>query len=131
MRIFIYTIILATISVILIGCKTKTVYVPVEKIKKEYINKYLRDSIVHYDSIFVKEKGDSVWIEKYKYVYRDKIRTDTIMKTDSIQVPYPVVEYKEVNKISGFQNFQIWCGRILILFLLCFFGYKLFIKKLL
>lgn len=90
MKTLIYTIILALIFSFMIGCRAKTIYVPVEIIKTEYKNKYIRDSIQVYDSIHIKEKGDTVIIEKYKYVYKDRFRTDTILKTDSIQIPYPV-----------------------------------------
>ena len=76
-------------------CSCRTVkYVPVETIKVDttYINKLQRDSIYMLDSVYVKEKGDTVLIEKYKYLYRDKLVRDTLYmaKTDSIQVPYPV-----------------------------------------
>ena len=76
-------------------CSCRTVkYVPVETIKVDttYINKLQRDSIYMLDSVYVKEKGDTVFIEKYKYLYRDKLVRDTLYmaKTDSIQVPYPV-----------------------------------------
>nr|DAH02475.1 MAG TPA: hypothetical protein [Caudoviricetes sp.]DAV03536.1 MAG TPA: hypothetical protein [Caudoviricetes sp.] len=76
-------------------CSCRTVkYVPVETIKVDttYINKLQRDSIYLLDSVYIKEKGDTVFIEKYKYLYRDKLVRDTlyIAKTDSIQVPYPV-----------------------------------------
>ena len=76
-------------------CSCRTVkYVPVETVKVDttYINKLQRDSIYMLDSVYVKEKGDTVLIEKYKYLYRDKLVRDTLYmaKTDSIQVPYPV-----------------------------------------
>lgn len=76
-------------------CSCRTVkYVPVETIKIDttYINKLQRDSIYMLDSVYVKEKGDTVLIEKYKYLYRDKLVRDTLYmaKTDSIQVPYSV-----------------------------------------
>lgn len=76
-------------------CSCRTVkYIPVETIKVDttYINKLQRDSIYMLDSVYVKEKGDTVLIEKYKYLYRDKLVRDTLYmaKTDSIQVPYPV-----------------------------------------
>ena len=82
-------------------CSCRTVkYVPVETIKVDttYINKLQRDSIYMLDSVYVKEKGDTVLIEKYKYLYRDKLVRDTLYmaKTDSIQVPYPVE--KELTK---------------------------------
>lgn len=104
--------------VILASCKAKTVYVPVESVRVEYRDKLLRDSIHLYDSVLVKMKGDTVWLEKYKYLYRDKVVRDSVFKTDSIAVPYPVVEVQEVNRLTSFQSFQIWCGRGLLLFLL-------------
>lgn len=107
---------------LLAGCKTKTVYIPVESVRTEYKDKYLRDSIYMYDSIFVKIAGDTVFFEKYKYLYRDQTIRDSIFKTDSIQVPYPVTEYKEVNVLTSWQHFQIWCGRILVFLLISYFG---------
>lgn len=113
------------------ACKTKTVYVPVESVKIEYRDKLLRDSIHLYDSIYIREKGDTVRIEKYRYLYRDKVIRDSIYLKDTIRVPYPVVEYKEVVKVNGWQNFQIWLGRILIGIILSFIAYKIVKRKLL
>lgn len=101
---------------------TKTIYIPVESVKTEYRDRMLRDSVYHYDSVFVKLKGDTIFFEKYKYLYRDKLVRDSIFKTDSIQVPYPVHVEKEVNRLSSFQSFQIWCGRILLLFVAGWLG---------
>lgn len=78
---------------VIYSCRTVK-YVPVETVKVDttYINKLQRDSIYVLDSMYVKEKGDTVLIEKYKYLYRDKLVRDTLYmaKTDSFQVPYPV-----------------------------------------
>jgi hypothetical protein len=98
---------------VLSGCQTVR-YVPIEIIKKEYSDKYFRDSVYLYDSVIVKEKGDTFLLEKYKYLYKNKYVKDSVFIRDSIQVPYPVVEFKEVNKVTGWQNFQIWSGRILL-----------------
>lgn len=118
MKGLIYTIILATISIILIGCKAKTVYVPVESVKTEYRDRLERDSIHLYDSIFIDrwKSNDTVFLtkEKYKYLYRDKLVRDTICKTDSIAVPYPVVETKEVNKLKSWQIILMVLGGVLI-----------------
>ena len=108
---------------------SSTKYIPVESVRTEYINKYLRDSVVRYDSVFVKEKGDSVWLEKYKYIYRDRFRTDTVMQTDTIKVPYPV-KGDPIPYVTSFQSFQMWCGRILLVLLLLYFGYRLLRKYL-
>lgn len=75
------------------GC-TKTVYVPVETTKIEYRDRLLRDSVMRYDSIYIKEvlKGDTVRIdiEKYKYLYRDKVIRDSVLINDTIRIPLPV-----------------------------------------
>lgn len=84
---------------VIYSCRTVK-YVPVETVKVDttYINKLQRDSIYMLDSVYVKEKGDTVLIEKYKYLYRDKLVRDTmyISKADSIQEPYPVEKNLEV-----------------------------------
>ena len=113
-------------------CSCRTVkYVPVETIKIDttYINKLQRDSIYMLDSVYVKEKGDTVLIEKYKYLYRDKLVRDTmyISKADSIQVPYPVE--KELTwwlkiKIAIIDFVMVVCILVIIFFVL-----RLFKKK--
>ncbi len=81
------------LAVILGGCK-QVQYVPVESVRTDsvYVNLVQRDSIRVLDSIYIKDKGDTVWVEKYKYLYRDKLCRDTlyVTRTDSVQVPYPV-----------------------------------------
>ncbi|NDW19786.1 hypothetical protein D0T53_12840 [Dysgonomonas sp. 216] len=96
------------------GCKTKTVYVPVESFKTEYRDRLLKDSIHILDSVFVERwnSNDTVYLtkEKYKYLYRDKLVRDTICKTDSIAVPYPVIETKEVNRLHRWQQILMCIG---------------------
>ncbi|MDR1755377.1 MAG: hypothetical protein LBR65_00210 [Culturomica sp.] len=112
------------------SCKTLQ-YIPVETIKTEYRDNHIRDSIFRYDSIFVKQKADTVFFERYKYLYRDKIITDSIFIQDTIRIPYPVEVIKGVKKpLSGWQNFQIWSGRItLTLSLLALVYFALKLKK--
>jgi len=105
-------VIFFALAIICSACKTVK-YVPLETVKTEYRDNFVRDSIFHYDSVFVKDKGDTIYLERYHYLYRNKIVRDSIFKTDSIRVPYPVEVIKEVKKpLSGWQNFQVWCGRI-------------------
>ena len=67
-------------------------YVPVETVKTDsiYINKILRDSVYQRDSIYIHDKGDTIFVEKYQYLYVDKLIQDTlyISRADSIQIPY-------------------------------------------
>ena len=74
------------------GCRTQ--YVPVETVRIEYKTRdsIRHDSIYQRDSIYVIDRGDTVYTYKdrylYKYLYLNRI--DTVIKTDSIQIPYPV-----------------------------------------
>ena len=103
---------------ILVGCKSRIQYVPVEKSKTEYVNKIQRDSIFRYDSVFVDryKNGDTIFLskEKYKYLFIDKLRTDTVLKKDSIQIPYPVIEYKEINELNWYQKACVWFTSIVL-----------------
>ena len=112
------------------ACGT-TKYIPVETTRTEYRDNFLRDSIYLRDSIFVKEKGDTLIVEKFSYLYRDKIVRDSIFQTDTIRVPYPVEVVKAVKApLSGWQNFQVWCGRIALVFaLLVIIYFALKLKK--
>lgn len=105
-------ILVGAIFFLLTSCKTKTVYIPIDSVKTEYKDRLQLDSVRLYDSIYVRESNDTIRIERYKYLYRDKVIRDSVFVTDLVQVPYPIIEYKEVNKLSTFQLFQMWCGRI-------------------
>lgn len=106
-------------------------YVPVETVKHDsiYINKVQVDSVYHRDSIYVVDKGDTVFLYKDRYIYKYKDRTDTlyITNTDSIQVPYPIE--KELSKWQQFRmDFGGWAIAAVIIILLIVFGrfvYKL------
>lgn len=120
------------VVVIFSGCKSKTVYVPIETIKKEYIDRLKRDSIFMQDSVFIDRflKGDTVFLtkEKYKYIYKDRLKTDTISSTDTIRVPYPI-KGDSIPYVTGWQNFQIWLGRIFMLIGLFFVVKRFLVKK--
>lgn len=105
MRVLLYI----CIAFCLIGC-TKTVYVPVESVRVEYQDRYLRDSIYRYDSVYFAVKGDTVWLEKYKILYKDRFFRDSIFIQDTIQVPYPVNKIVEVNRLRWYQQTLMWIG---------------------
>ena len=82
--------------VLLTGCKT--VYVPVEIVRTDTLNvvHIVRDSVwidrYTHDSVYIHDRGDTVWFEKWhtRYVdrWRDRVVTDTLYqsKTDSVTV---------------------------------------------
>ena len=93
----------------LAGC-TKTLYVPVESVHTEYINKLQRDSIYFYEKDSVYIKGDTVHNDKLIYKYRDKIIRDTVQNNDTIRVPYPVEVIVKVNELHWWQKSLMWGG---------------------
>ena len=105
MRVLLYI----CIAFCLIG-STKTVYVPVESVRVEYQDHYLRDSIYRYDSVYFAVKGDTIWLEKYKSVYPLSFPRDSIFLQDTIRVPYPVDKIVEVNRLRWYQKTLMWIG---------------------
>lgn len=109
-------------------------YVPVETVKHDsiYVSKIQHDSVYQRDSIYVLDKGDTVYINVYQYLYKDRIVIDTVylVKTDSIQVPFPVEK-----EFTRWQQIKLelggWSFGIIICFLLIISGYMVYkiIKK--
>ena len=111
-------LIFAVIATMLLSCKSIK-YIPVVTTKIEYRDNFVRDSIFRYDSVFVRDKGDTLILERYKYLYKNRIVKDSIFINDTIRVPYPVEVIKQVKtSLTSWQSFQIWCGRIALFALL-------------
>ena len=77
---------------LLCGCRTE--YVPVESVRYDsvMIEKLMRDSVFVRDSVYLKEKGDTVFKYKDRFVYVYKNRVDTFFaeKIREVEVPVPV-----------------------------------------
>lgn len=103
-------LLLLLFSLLAFSCTT-TEYVPVETVKTDsiYISLLERDSIYVHDSVYVRDKGDTVYVEKVKYLYKEKFRTDTVYteRTDSIRIPYPVER-----KLGKWEETYLAVGRI-------------------
>jgi hypothetical protein len=67
----------------------------------------VRDSVTVYrlDSVFVRETGDTVYIDRLRMEYRDRLRTDTLTVTDTVRVER-VVTVKET--VENNQSFRYW-----------------------
>ena len=115
-------VLLAACAIMMVGCKT-TEYVPVPEYHTDtiYQSKVVHDSIYQHDSTFIKEKGDSVYIERWHTKYVLKELTDTLYESrvDSIPVPYEVVKEVEVEKsLSWWQAMRMHIGGIVVWLLL-------------
>lgn len=116
-----------------ISCKTitKTIEVPVEVVKKEYIHDVKIDSFIVKDSIDRYIKGDTCYIYKEHTKYQYLIRKDTVLKTDTIPkiVTTTIEKEVEVNHIYWWQKLLMWLGVIATVFSSVFITYKMKIKK--
>lgn len=95
-------------------CSCRSVeYVPVETVRSDtlYINRLQRDSVFVADSVYVREKGDTVQIVRTRYVDRWRVHTDTLraVSNDTIRVPYPIER-----ELTKWQRIKLDAGGIAI-----------------
>ena len=92
-------IIVALLICALFGSCTTTQYVPVPEYHTDTlrINHNTRDSIYVHDSTYIKEAGDTFYMERWHTKYIEKQVHDTIYqsRTDSVPKPYPFVKVVE------------------------------------
>lgn len=99
-----------------VSCKTtRTVYVPVDKIKTEYIKQI--DSVYVQDSIYywVHTKNDTVYSEKKIYKLKEVTKKDTIILRDSIPYPIEVEKVVVTNELYWWQKALAWIGALTLI----------------
>lgn len=109
------------------SCKSKTVYVPVESVKTEYKDKYIRDSIFQKELVRIYQRGDTVFKDSIVYKYKDKLKADSIFIHDSINVPlpYPVKgDTIYTNKLNWYQEACMWFTSLVLVALALYLGIK-------
>lgn len=118
------------IVVFFASCTTEKI-VTVEKVRTDTATfiKWQRDSVWLHDSVYVREKGDTVRVERWHTKYIEKFAHDTvrIATHDTIPQPYPV-EKEVPAKLSYWQSLRLWMGNIFLLLLaacLCYFGWRM------
>ena len=101
----------------IISCTTtKTVEVPIETIKTEYIEQVKYDSIYSKDSIYIMQKGDTIYNTKVQYLYKYKYLRDTINITDTIPKIVTVKDTQYINQLYAWQKILIVIGIGFILY---------------
>ena len=121
---------LIVVLLLFLLCSCKQVeYVTVEKVRVDttYVNKVQKDSVWMHDSVYVKEKGDSVWIERWHTKYETKEVHDTLYKARVDSIPVPYWKIKEVAaELSWWQKLRLWLGNVTLVGLLALVGYGAF-----
>ena len=117
-------------ALLLSSCKVKEkiVKVPIPQIKTEikYIDKVKYDSIYLKDSVYIVQKGDTIYNNKVAYRYKYKYLKDTIIvnKTDTITKLQKVIEIKVKNQLNIVQKVLIYIGLFsILLFLIILYKY--------
>lgn len=114
---------------LLLSCSTtRTIEVPVETIKKEYIYDTKIDSIIIRDSIDRWYRNDTTYIYKEKVRFKYKTRIDTMIRTDTIPKILTIEKEVKVNNVHWYQKLLMWIGS-LSLVLLMLYLYKKFKLK--
>lgn len=107
-------------------------YVPVETVKHDsiYITQHQKDSIYIHDSIYQKEKGDTLIIEKWHTKYIEKQVRDTLIQIerDTIPQPYPY-EVEVPAQLSWWQKTRLHLANIAMLALAVFIAWKIYRRK--
>lgn len=101
------TLYIITFFIIWIICTscTKKVYVPITSTLTDiqYKDRIHYDSVHILDSIYIKEKGDTITIYRYRDRWKDRYIHDTtyICKIDTIREPYPIE--KQLTRLQRIQ----------------------------
>lgn len=94
--------------------KEKVVEVPIPQIKTEikYIDKVKYDSIYLKDSVYIIQKGDTIYNNKVAYRYKYKYLKDTIIvnEIDTIIKLQKVTEIKVKNQLNVVQKILMYIG---------------------
>lgn len=87
------------------ACKTKTVLVPVDKVKIEYRDRLRVDSIYNRDTVQIYGRNDTIFKDVIRWRERFRIDTVSVVRIDSI--PYPVEVIQEVNRLTKWQRWRL------------------------
>ena len=119
-------IIIILILLTFTGCKTKTVLVPVDRVKIEYRDRLRVDSVYNSDTTYIRKNNDTVLVDIIRWRNRYILKTDSIIRTDSI--PYPVEVVREVNKLTKWQRWRLNALNIIALVVVAYVVIKIRVR---
>lgn len=103
-------------TLLLGSCKVKEkiveVHIPQIKTEIKYIDKVKYDSIYLKDSVYIIQRGDTIYNTKVAYRYKYKYLKDTITinKTDTITRLQKITEIKVKNQLNVVQKILMYIG---------------------
>ncbi len=118
-KIFVLSLILIAFA----GCKSKTVLVPVDRVKMEYVDRLRIDSVYNRDTVELYRQNDTIYKNVIRWRERFKFDTISVVRIDSI--PYPVEVFKEVNRLTKWQTLRLNILNILSVIVLAYIAFKI------
>lgn len=115
-------IMLAILS-LLAGCKSKTILVPVDRVKIEYRDRLRVDSVYNRDTVETYKINDTIYLKSIKWRERFRLDTVSVVKIDSI--PYKVEVIKEVNKLTKWQRLRLNILNIIAALVFVYIAFKI------
>ena len=65
--------------------------------RNNHVERVVVDSVVVRDSVFIKEKADTVFYTKYRTLYKERLRVDTIVRCDTVFCEREVLVERETS----------------------------------
>ena len=110
---------LSALLLALVACSTTERAMDVQFVSQNNVTGHIRvDSMVLRDSVFIRERSDTVFYTKYRTVYKERLKVDTVVRCDTLFRDREVVveKVRESNEKRGL----VWIVPLvaLLLFLL-------------
>lgn len=84
--------------------------------QQNFVGRTRMDSVLLRDSIFIREKSDTVFYTKYRTLYKERLRVDTIVRCDTLYRDREVVV--ETVRNAGHGGAMLWKVAVAALVLL-------------
>ena len=110
-------ILVSLVLLIVVGCRTvHNEFETSVASRNNYTERVVVDSVIVRDSVFIREKADTVFYAKFHTLYKERLRVDTIVRCDTLFCDREVfVEREAVASVP-------WYGlSVLLLFCLSLF----------
>ena len=104
------------LTTIVSSTTAKIIEIPIETNKTEYIEQVKYDSVYSKDSIYIMQKGNTIYNNKMQYLYKYKYLRDTINITDTIPKIVTIKDTQYVNQLYIWQKILIVIGIGFILY---------------
>lgn len=116
--------VLCLLAVFLTGCSPKVITQTEYKTDIQYRDSWRTDSVYVRDSIFIRERGDTVYVDRWHTAWRDRevVRTDTVMRCDTVRRE----TVRRERYVPGFYKGSTIALWVLVAVLLVYGGFRIY-----